>query len=327
MKPAALRSVALAVPLLAALLLAASLPRSPSVGAQQPPDAPLALVVTVDPPGAHLGERIRLTITITHPPDQLVTAGRLPAVEGLEVIEELPAVSEPLDDSMITEFTYIVAAFGLGEIPGTTVRISSLDSDGRTSEVAVAVPAITVLSTLTSGDTDLRPLKPQLAIAGGPPAWQRPALLAAVVAIALAGAAWVTWRRRRRHVQPELPQRPPKTVESGARARLDGVAGARLLPAGQYDRYYGQISHTVRSYLEQRFRFRATALTTAELERRMTNQGVERWQARLVSGLLERCDAAVYAHVYPDAASADHDLTVAYEIVELAKPGPRVTEP
>jgi hypothetical protein len=52
----------------------------------------------------------------------------------------------------------------------------------------------------------------------------------------------------------------------------------------------------------------------------MTSHGVDRWQARLVSGLLERCDLAVYARQYPDPASADHDLTVAFEIVELSRP-------
>lgn len=52
----------------------------------------------------------------------------------------------------------------------------------------------------------------------------------------------------------------------------------------------------------------------------MTSHGVDRWQARLVSGLLDRCDRAVYARQYPDPASADHDLTVAFEIVELSRP-------
>ena len=58
----------------------------------------------------------------------------------------------------------------------------------------------------------------------------------------------------------------------------------------------------------------------AVLERRMTGHGVDRWQARLVAGLLDRCDAAVYARRYPEPASADHDLTLAYEIVELGRP-------
>ena len=51
----------------------------------------------------------------------------------------------------------------------------------------------------------------------------------------------------------------------------------------------------------------------------MVALGVERWQARLVSGLLDRCDGAVYARRRPDPSSADHDLTVAYEIVELSR--------
>ena len=60
--------------------------------------------------------------------------------------------------------------------------------------------------------------------------------------------------------------------------------------------------------------------TAAQLQTRMEGRGVERRQARLVAGLLDRCDAAVYAHRNPDPASADHDLTVAFEIVELSRP-------
>ena len=76
----------------------------------------------------------------------------------------------------------------------------------------------------------------------------------------------------------------------------------------------------VRTYLAARFWFNATALTTRELRERFDAAGIGRWQARLADGLLERCDAAVYARARPDPASADHDLTVAYEIVELSRP-------
>lgn len=110
------------------------------------------------------------------------------------------------------------------------------------------------------------------------------------------------------------------SVEDAARARLDTLAAANTLGAGDYDRYYGELAEVVRDYLEARFVFAATALTTPELERLMTGHGVERWQARLVGGLLERCDAAVYAGQRPEPASADHDLTVAFEIIELARP-------
>ena len=105
-----------------------------------------------------------------------------------------------------------------------------------------------------------------------------------------------------------------------ARDALDTL-GAEAGPARlDYPAYYGGLAVTVRTYLAARFGFNAHALSTRELERRMVSHGVDRWQARLVAGLLERCDDAVYAHRYPDFASADHDLTVAYEIVELSRP-------
>ena len=63
-----------------------------------------------------------------------------------------------------------------------------------------------------------------------------------------------------------------------------------------------------------------SALTTAELDQSAEDAGIGRWQARLATGLLQRCDAAVYARSRPDPASADHDLTVAYEVVELSRP-------
>jgi hypothetical protein len=112
----------------------------------------------------------------------------------------------------------------------------------------------------------------------------------------------------------------PATAEDRARRRLDAIGRAGLVGQGEMEVYYGELSIAVRDYLEERFGFRATALTTRELERRARSAGIDRWQARLVGGLLQRCDAAVYAGVWPDPASADHDLTLAYEIVELSRP-------
>ena len=101
---------------------------------------------------------------------------------------------------------------------------------------------------------------------------------------------------------------------------LDLIGPPVLSPQFDYESYYGGLALTVRTYLAARFGFNAHALTTRELERRMVSHGVDRWQARLVGGLLERCDDAVYVRRYPEVASADHDLTVAYEIVELSRP-------
>ena len=75
----------------------------------------------------------------------------------------------------------------------------------------------------------------------------------------------------------------------------------------------------MRSYLTDRFGFPAFALTTTELQERMVRQGLDRWQARLVGGLLNQCDAVVYASYRPARERADADLTAAYEIVEMSR--------
>jgi hypothetical protein len=48
----------------------------------------------------------------------------------------------------------------------------------------------------------------------------------------------------------------------------------------------------------------------------MEAAGVDRWQARLVRGLLENCDAVVYSGYLPALDRRHADLNIAREIVE-----------
>ncbi len=58
----------------------------------------------------------------------------------------------------------------------------------------------------------------------------------------------------------------------------------------------------------------------------MLKRGLDRWQVRVASGLLEQCDAVVYAQYRPAPERADADLTAAYEIVEMSRPEPEPEE-
>ena len=73
----------------------------------------------------------------------------------------------------------------------------------------------------------------------------------------------------------------------------------------------------MKSELARRYGLRATALTSSELRRRLEAEG-DRWQARLVGGLLEECDSVIYAGYRPAAERRQADLTMAREIVEVA---------
>jgi hypothetical protein len=89
-----------------------------------------------------------------------------------------------------------------------------------------------------------------------------------------------------------------------------------LVSTGEVVEHYRLLGACIRRYLTQRFGFPAVALTTGELERYMEARGVERWPARLVVGLLNECDAVIYARYVPAAPRVEADNAMAYEIVD-----------
>lgn len=284
----------------------------------------LSITAELTPPTVRLGERTDLVVSVRHPADLQVSARAPRRGEAVTLIEEADPRTVFLDDTAFTTFTFTFAAFELATHPLEAVEVSWLRSDGTTGSELVMPPPIEVVRIRDATDVTLRPLKPQATIVGGPPGWVRPATIAGVAlaaAVVLAAGGFWLWRQRRREVRPPVMV-PDVSAEQTARQRLDlaAAAGPRHAGTPDYEHYYGELAAAVRAYLTARFGFNASAMTTTELERRMTAEGVGRWQARLVSGLLDRCDAAVFARRYPDPASADHDLTVAFEIIELSRP-------
>lgn len=303
-----------------ALLIAVA----PPLAAQAPLPA-LEVQASFDRPQATLGEHVLLTLVVRHPQDLIISVSKPPtAGPDLDIVRVDPGETrfDAIGELATTSHTFVLAPFALGEVRLGTVSVSWLRRDGSTGEATIELPPITVITVRRPDDRELRPLKPQATVGGAPPGWVRSAAAGTVLALATAApiVGILAWRRRRRRAALEEYVPPDVTPERFARLRLNGLITPTRDASEHYQHFYGEISLVVREYLQARFGFQATALTTRELERRMVDRGVGRWQARLVSGLLDRCDAAVYAHDYPDPASADHDLTLAYEIVELSRP-------
>jgi hypothetical protein len=268
-----------------------------------------------------LGDRFHLTVAVQHPSDVLVNVDPPVRSAALHLAEVRPRVVTRGATSSTTQFEYVLAAFALGDAQLPPLRVSWLNADGVTGEDFVAIPRFAVAAVSPQSETALRPLKPQLGVAGAPAAWQRPATAGAALTALGIGALLLWLRLRRRGARVVMaPLEDIAGAETAARRRLDELAVSAPLLRGDYDEYYGTIAVVVREYLHERFEFGAHALTTPELQQRMVSRGVERWQARLVAGLLDRCDSAVYAGRHPDPTSADHDLTVAFEIIELSRP-------
>ena len=284
-------------------------------------EAPIDVRVDLEPRRVTLGDRVRMTVTVLHSDAVLITAEPPEPREALTIVETIPVTTAPLPDGRWrSEFGFTFAAFDLGAMQPGDARVLWLHEDGRSGAVDVVAPPFEVVSATVGDPSVLRPLKPQAEFGEPPSPWLRPAIAGGAVAAALLAAGLVVWRRRAR--TPEPAPAPVVTAagpEADARRQLEELAASGLLEDGDFGAYYGTIAVVMRRYLERRYRFPATALTTPELDDRMDGAGIERWQQRLAEGLLDRCDAAVYAGYVPDRVAADHDLTVAFEIVELSR--------
>jgi hypothetical protein len=214
-----------------------------------------------------------------------------------------------------------VAAFAPGPLVIPPFAIAYREEDGEEGSVETQAVPVNVVSVIAAGtEPALRDLKPQAEIGRANNMGIYLAALAAVV-LALLVIGFLIWRLQRKKPQVLEEEFLDMGPEDRARARLD-AAGAAFGRDGDYVVYYAAIAVTIRNYLTERYGFPAFALTTTELQEEMGRRGIDRWQARLVNGLLTQCDAAVYARYIPAAERAEHDLNAAFEIVEMSRPRP-----
>jgi hypothetical protein len=283
------------------------------------------VTASVDRDQVTVGDRITLTISVEH--DEGLAPPALDATAAFGPFEVLavkpPQQREPVDGRTETVLVFTVAAFRTGDLEVPSVVIPYRDAAGEPATATAPAIPITVASVIPAGrsPTDVRELKPQLGVSGGVPAYVTPTLTAAA-ALAVIGLMLLVARALRRRPAPS-PIIPPPPPEDEARAELERVAALALAERAGHKEHYRLLGSCIRRYLTGRYGFPAFALTTAELEEQMVRRGVDRWQARLVSGLLQECDDVRYGQYVPAAARADADLTAAFEIVEMTKPQPQ----
>lgn len=275
---------------------------------------------SVEPRAATVGDRLTLRIVVRHDAGALISGpGFGDAFGSFELIDV--AAPRTRDDAGREEtvLEYTIAAFSTGalEIPALDLT-SALANDIQPLQSEPI--SVQIESVLAPGETELRPLKPQLELTDGAPSPLVPAAYVAVFAL-LTAFGYVLVRRTM-EVRPAgpAPVHAPAGPHVAARARLDALA----TPADDAAlvEWYAGVSATVRAYLGERYRFPAYAMTRRELERDMRRAGIERWPARLTANLLEQCDAVEFAGFRPAPERVRADLTAAHEIITLTTPEP-----
>ncbi len=275
------------------------------------------------PATATVGDRLTLTIAVEHAARITLTPPGFGAgFGGLEVVAVPPPVEDRLPDGRArTTFAYVLTAFRPGTFTVPPLSIAYGRDDGTAASVETEAQVVAVTSVLAAGDTELRPLKPQLGIDAGAPSPALPALFVAAFA-AVTAAGYLVQHRAVAQPLPAaaMATAAPPSPHAAALAAFDllaaeGTAGPSLAA------YYARIAAVLRQYLSGRFAFPAYAMTRTELEREMRARGIDRWAARLTANLLSECDAVQFAGLRPGAERSAADLTAAYEIVALTAAG------
>jgi hypothetical protein len=267
-----------------------------------------------------VGDHIRVVVKLNAEPGTTVTLAPGSLADPF-VLTKQPSTS--VNGREVT-LTLDMAVFATGDLQLPSLRLAFKERSGNVGEVVTRPASLKVESVLPADTTDvqLRPLKPQAQIPE-PGAFE--ALVPVGVALALAAVMLLAFFVIRKRSKPgekpvEIEDESFEEAEDKARGVLD-QAGAAFQRDADYVAYYTTMANTLREYLTARFGFPAFALTTTEMQDQMVQRGMDRWQARIVGGLLNQCDAVVYARYRPATERADADLTAAYEIVEMSRPG------
>ncbi len=307
---------------LALVALIASFAVSPSASAE-----PAIIGFELQAPsGLTVGDHFRFVIQLEAEAGSQITlaSGALPAELSLTSLPKI-AVKQLTGGRSAITIELQVAAFVPGQIEIPPLRLSFTEPSGAAGELLTPASVIEIASVLpSSGQIEPRDLKPQANLGSSTspaPVLISFAVILAALAILVVMRRNLRFAKRRSESLAESFSPEELEPEDQARAILD-QAGLEFLDAHDYGAYYAAIAQAIRNYLTERYGFPAFALTTGELDHEMQRRGIDRWQTRLVNGLLSQCDTSVYAHYSPALERADADLNSAYEIIEISRPAP-----
>lgn len=297
---------------LGTLILLGGMAGVPSLSAQA------SLRSEVDTTLVTVGDRIQLTITVTHDaavrvewPDSIV-------VTPFEVLDARLLPPQSGENGTRSTAVISLAAFELGELEIPSFEVGVVTVDGSRETLDTDRFAIEVTSVGADESGDIREIRGPMGI----PVGAVQIFFRLLVAILILAVGFFLFRRfRSRGVESTpAPTAPPRPAHEVALEALAALEASPLLVEGRIKDYHIAVSEIVRRYIEDRFHVDALEMTTSELMTGMRRVGVEGPVLESLGRFLERCDMVKFAKVRPPADEARATLWMARDFVEQSRP-------
>ncbi|GEM_PF-3175042 len=281
------------------------------------PGPKLVIELTVTPDEVSIGDIVELTVRATHPVESVINI-EPKFHQGLQPLS-LPKISVGYQNinQVSTEFVWSLQFLSTTSSETVPVTILLIDDQGQTEELVTGFQTPSFRSLLPLGQTGLNGHQSQERVSLEE---QTNYFIVAIVPFLVAlMLIYIGGKYFRVNNESKSNSNSDSSPEGTARECLSALHEYDLSNSEVVEAFYDQISTIIRTYLVAKFDFPAESFTSEELRSTMADQGIQQWQARLVSELLLRSDLAVFAKIIPDPQSIDQDLTLAYEIIEYAR--------
>jgi len=315
--------------LLFSLLIVLAVPAA-ALPASSGEEGPVRAEVVSDRTKATVGDRIMVTVTVTHPrdvtvlpPSPVMEPGStllLEPVAGPETRKKEKEGGKEKPGDVVRElFHFHGQAFETGGTSIPAFRVDWQGTGGKSGSVSTRGIPLEIVSVLKGPEEEPADLKPPAQLPPPPFPWKA-AGIAALVA-ALLGAALTLWLRRRRPLPagpavPAVPAIPPHEL---AYRELERLLASHLLREGKVKEFHVELAEIIKRYLAGRFGIETLEQTSEEVLEEMRRVRVGTASTGLVREFLAQTDLVKFAKHFP--ASEEVRLTVdsAYQLVDQTK--------
>lgn len=263
-----------------------------------------------------VGDPIVLTLSVTHPVDQHVIAPELESNWGDFIIQDIstPQVTDNGDGSETTDLAIDARLFAPGTFTSPPLTVKLVDGTGQVVELVASPLTVEISSVLLEGDSELRDIKPQVAL---PYVNLLPWVIVGIFLFVVAAVTILLVRRRRaQHALAAIDNRLPHAVALDELTRIESL---HLPETANFKEHYSLISDCMRKYMEQTIRVPMLERTTAEIGANLRETSLPRPVARQYLSLLDESDLVKFSKFSPQAADAYGALELARQLVLATK--------